>query len=415
MVQACVVITHQFRGMFQIVAAYRLTSHGILCEKKMADSRLGSTTPLAPPLYLASVYNLPDIDVLDKVMGGQEPGFIYARDAHPNAAGLAEKISSLHKASWGYVTGSGMGALVAACLSCVSQGDRIVASDRLYGRTNKLLRDEMSRFGVKTTFVDCNDLEAVREAFQSPAKMLLVETISNPLLRVVDVPVLAGIAHARGAKLLVDNTFATPVTFRPLERGADFVMESLTKLISGHGDVTLGYLGLNDANLKASVGQIISTWGLSSNPFDCWLCERGLSTLEIRSKAASANAQALADWLAKQPGVVRIVYPGRSEHPDHAIAKRLLNDGFGAMLAFEVQGGRDGANRFMRGAPTIPFSPSLGHTETTLSHPDSTSHRYENPDEKARQTITPGLIRLSVGIENCQAIAAEIQKGLKCL
>src|SRR5262249_10153874 len=194
----------------------------------MTDPTLGPTVPLVPPLYLSSVYNLPDLDALDRVMNGQEPGFIYARDGHPNSKSLADKLAALESARWALVCGSGMAALSAAFLGYVSSGDRVIASNRLYGRTTKLLRQELNRFGVKTTVGDCSDLGAVRAAFAEPAQVLFAETMSNPLCRTVDVPALAEIAHEHGSKFIVDNTFATPTLFRPLEHGADLVMESLT-------------------------------------------------------------------------------------------------------------------------------------------------------------------------------------------
>ena len=212
-----------------------------------------------------------------------------------------------------------MAALSAAFLGYVSAGDRVIASNRLYGRTNKLLRQELNRFGVKTTVVDCNDLHAVRAAFTEPARVLFAETMSNPLCRTVDVPALAEIARKHNAKFVVDNTFATPTLFRPLEHGADLVMESLTKVIGGHSDVTLGLVAGTDPELLPAVAQIVSTWGLAANPFDCWLCERGLPTLDLRVHASSENARRLADWLAGQPGVSRVVYPGRPDHEDHML------------------------------------------------------------------------------------------------
>jgi cystathionine beta-lyase/cystathionine gamma-synthase len=378
----------------------------------MTDPLLGPSVPLVPPLYQSSVYNLPDLDVLDRVMNGEQAGFIYARDGHPNAKALADKLAALESARWGIVCGSGMAALSAAFLGDVGANDRVIASNRLYGRTNKLLRQELNRFGVKTTVVDCNDLDAVRAAFAEPARVLFVETMSNPLCRTVDVPALADIAHQHNAKFIVDNTFATPTLFRPLEHGTDLVMESLTKVIGGHSDVTLGWIGGNDPELLPAMTQIVSTWGLAANPFDCWLCERGLPTLELRVRSSSQNARLVADWLANQPGVSRVVYPGREDHPDHAVAHKLLGDSFGNMLCFELAGGREAVNRFMRSATGIPFSPSLGHVGTTLSHPDTTSHRYESPAEKQRQGITDGLIRLSVGVEPFMQIRDEMAKGL---
>jgi cystathionine beta-lyase/cystathionine gamma-synthase len=220
------------------------------------------------------------------------------------------------------------------------------------------------------------------------------------------------IAHEHQAKLVVDNTFATPVLYRPLEAGADVVMESLTKVIGGHSDVTLGMLAGNDPDLLPALTQIVSTWGLAANPFDCWLCDRGLATLDLRMRASSINAARLANWLAGTAGVSRVIYPGRPDHPDHAIALRLLGDSFGNMMCVELSGGREAVNLFMRRASGIPFSPSLGHVTTTLSHPDTTSHRYESPAEKRRQGITDGLIRLSVGVEPFERIRDEIAKGL---
>jgi cystathionine gamma-synthase len=378
----------------------------------MTFPRLGASSPLVPPLFQSSVYVLPDLDALERLYNAEEPGFTYARDAHPNARQLADRLSALEGAAWSVVTGSGMAAITAGILALVKQGDRVVASNRLYGRTNQLLRQELSRFGVTTTFVDAGDPARVREALATPAKLLLVETMSNPLLRLVDVAALANLSAAAGCRLFVDNTFATPELTRPLELGADLVMESLTKMMGGHGDVTLGVVGGRDPELFPQVAQVSSIWGLASNPFDCWLAERGLATLGLRMKAASANAAALADWLARRPGVARVVYPGRGDHPDHELAKRLLGGGFGNMLCFELEGGREAVNRFMRRAPGVPFSPSLGSFQTTLSHPASTSHRYESPAERQRQGIGDGLIRLSVGVEELVTIQSEFEKGL---
>jgi cystathionine beta-lyase/cystathionine gamma-synthase len=242
---------------------------------------------------------------------------------------------------------------------------------------------------------------------------VFVETMSNPLLRLVDIEALAGVAHESGASFVVDNTFATPALVRPLELGADLVVESLTKMIGGHSDVTLGVIAGEDSDLLPQINQTVSIWGLASNPFDCWLAARGVSSLPLRMKAASANAAALADWLAGQSGVRRVVYPGRPDHPDHELAQRLLADGFGNMLCFELSDGRDAVNRFLRRAKGIPFSPSLGNITTTCSHPGATSHRYVSAAEKKRQGISDGLIRLSVGIEDLKQIQREIAQGLR--
>jgi cystathionine beta-lyase/cystathionine gamma-synthase len=380
-------------------------------KRDKTPSGLGRSTPLVPPLYQSSVYTLPDLDTLDLIMDGQEAGFIYARDGHPNAQLLAAQISALEKADWTIVCGSGMAAVSATLLACVGQGDRIVASNFLYGKTSQLLRDELPRYGVTTTFVDTGNVDQVRNALAEPAAVLFVETLSNPLLRVVDLGAMAELTRGSDCLLVVDNTFATPALVRPLERGADVVIESLTKMMGGHGDVTLGVI-CGDGELGTQLPPLVSMWGFAANPFDCWLAERGLATLGLRMQQAAANALALAGWLGEQPGVSRVAYPGLPDHPDHQLAQDLFDGGFGNMLCFELKGGRSAVNRFLHQAPEIPFSPSLGNVSTTLSHPASTSHRYVSPAEKKRQGITDGLIRLSVGIEEIGLLQEYFKKGL---
>jgi cystathionine gamma-synthase len=370
----------------------------------------GPSAPLTPALYPSAVYAIPDLDALDDIYEKRAPGFIYARDGHPNATSLAAAINTLHAAAWGVVTGSGMGAISAAVLPLVGQGERIVAADNLYGKSAKLCR-ELARFGVTTEFVNPCDPAAVEAALARGAKAVLVETISNPLCRVCDLSAVAALTRRHGAKLIVDNTFATPVLCRPLDLGADLVMESLTKMIGGHSDVTLGYLGGSDTALSVAAESAVSTFGLAANPFDCWLTERSLDTLDLRMRAATANAAAVAEWLGAEPAVKRVVYPGRADHPDHALAKRQFPGGFGHMLCFELAD-REAVNRFMRGATQVPFAPSLGHALTTISYPDGTSHRFEPTEAKRRQGITPGLVRLSVGCEPGQALRQKLTEGL---
>jgi len=381
-----------------------------MSSKKNAPE-LGSSWPLVPPLYQSSVYTLPDLDALDRIMNAEEPGFIYARDAHPNGRQLADELAALEEADWAAICSSGMSAITSYLLANLQQGERIVASNRLYGRSTQLLGEELGRFGISTEFVNCNELEQVKEALKTETKILFVETLSNPLLRVVDIAALAELANEHDCLLFVDNTFATPVLVKPLVCGADAVQESLTKMIGGHSDVTLGLVAGN-GDMQQQISAINSIWGLSGNPFDCWLTQRGLATLPLRMQKASANAAALAQWLTQQPVVSRVLYPGLSDHPDHELAKAQFKDCYGNMLCFELSGGRAAVNRFLRQAPGIPFSPSLGNTTTTLSHPGTTSHRYVSPAEKRRQGITDGLIRLSVGVEEVDAIQKEILGGL---
>lgn len=375
----------------------------------------GSTSPLAPPIYLSAVYRIPDLDAVDAIYNGECSGYIYARDGHPNATILTDELRRTHAAKWGTVTGTGMGAISAPLLAMLAKGDRILSSNRIYGKTTKLFRVEFERFGISAAWVDTNDLDAVkRELSAAPTKILFVETISNPLCRVADVPALAKLAHDFGAKLFVDNTFASPVLCRPLELGADLVMESLTKMIGGHSDVTMGFVCGNDSALQAPIGSATSTWGLAANPFDCWLVTRGMSTLDLRMRTADANATKLAAWLAEQPTVRRVVHPSRPEHPDFDLARRVLTRGVGNLLCFELND-RKAVNCWMRATPEVPFCPSLGHHETTCSHPDTTSHRFDPREEKLAQGITPGLVRLSVGSEPFERLRAAMEHGLRAI
>ncbi|MFO0809818.1 MAG: aminotransferase class I/II-fold pyridoxal phosphate-dependent enzyme [Gemmataceae bacterium] len=380
----------------------------------MDDNPLGVSRPLSPPLFPASVYALPDLDALDRIMDGHAPGYFYARDGHPNGDALGDALARLENADWGLITPSGMAAVAAAIVPQLQSGDRVVASDRLYGRTAQLLQQELARFGVTTTWVDVSDLDGVRRALVEPSRLLYVETISNPLLRVADLDRLADLAYSHKARFVVDNTFATPSLCKPLDRGADLVIESLTKFVGGHSDVTLGAVcgESEDEDLSQAVGQVASIWGLAAPPFDCWLALRSLATLEVRMRAACESAATLAEWLARRSGVVRVVYPGRRDHPDHSLARKQLPLGAGPMLCFELDGGRDAVNRFLRRAVGVPFSPSLGHSGTTLSYPAGTSHRFVDPADRQRQGITDGLLRLSVGVEPVEEIKKELARGL---
>jgi cystathionine beta-lyase/cystathionine gamma-synthase len=380
--------------------------------KSDRDRELGLSKSVAPPIYPSAVYSLPDLDALDRISDGADAGFIYARDKHPNATQLAARLADLEAAQWGVIAGSGMGALTATLLAMLKAGDRVVASDQLYGRTTQWLGQELARFGVTTTFVDTCRPGDVRAALADPARVLLVETISNPLLRVADIPALAEMAHSRDCALVVDNTFATPTVCRPVELGADVVIESLTKLIGGHSDVTLGGAFGRDRELQPQIALVASVWGMAPSPFDCWLTLRSLPTLHLRVRAAAANARELAEWLRHRAGVRQVIYPGLDEHPDRDLAARLLDGAPGNMIAFEIAGGRSAVNKFLRKAPGIPFSPSLGDTGTSCSYPAGTSHRYMSPADKARRGISDGLIRLSVGIEPLDQIVAALSRAL---
>lgn len=355
-----------------------------------------------------------DADHMNDVYEGREQGFTYAREGSPNGDLLAAKIAALEGAEQALVTSSGMSAVGAILLGLLKSGDHILASNQLYGRTSRLITQELPRMGFATDIVDTCDRPAVERALRPNTRLLVVEVVSNPLLRVVDVEAMAQIARARNLLLAVDNTFPTPLALQPLALGAQIVFHSITKMLAGHSDVTLGAVcGARD--LLMPIRDAIVTWGLTASAFDCWLAERGMNTLELRVARANANAAAVAELLARHSAVARVFYPGRTDHPDHAVAKKLFGDKFGNMVTFELKGGRPEVNRFMRALTTIPFAPTLGDVQTIISHPGVTSHRGLTPDAREALGIREGTIRVSVGVEEFDTLADEFNKALSAV
>ncbi|HWB00083.1 MAG TPA: aminotransferase class I/II-fold pyridoxal phosphate-dependent enzyme [Pirellulales bacterium] len=371
-------------------------------------------TPLAPPIYPAAVYQCADTDEAERLLAGSEAGYVYSREGHPNGQMLAEKCRQLHGAERAVVCSSGMAALSAAVLALVEAGDHVVASSQLYGRNLQLLTSELGRMGVRSTVVDTCDVTATAQAIDDKTRLIVAETISNPLLRVADVAALARHAHARTALLLIDNTFAGPTVCRPIEHGADLVLESLTKIMNGHSDVLLGVLCGSAAHWQR-VHTAVAVWGLSPSPFDCWLATRGIGTLALRAERAGENAQQVAQFLVTRGEVEAVHYPGLIDHVDHELARRQFQRGFGSVVTFTLRGGRAAADAFIRAAKQIPFCPSLGDLSTTLTHPESTSHRTVSPLVREGLGIRGGTIRLSVGIESIEAIREALAEGLSAL
>ena len=370
------------------------------------------TQPHAPPIYPASVWACESPAQADELLAGKEAGYVYQRDGHPNAYLLAEKLKQLHGAECGAITASGMGALAAALLSQLQTGDHVVVGSRMYGKSLALFVGEGQRLGIGTTAVDMCDLAAVAAAIRPKTKLVLAETIANPLLEVADIGALGEIAHQKNALLLVDNTFASPIICRPLELGADLVMESLTKTLNGHSDVILGFLG-GRQDLWQRVSTVISTWGLASGPFDCWLAARGLATANLRIESACDNALSAAEFLQTQkPKVAQVYYPGLAEHAQHALARKQFGGRFGTIVSFRLAGNRPAADAFISSAKHIPFCPSLGELSTTLSHPETTSHRGMTAEQRSALGITGGSIRLSVGTESKEFIHDALTEAL---
>ena len=369
------------------------------------------TEPLAPAIYPSAVYRCRDTAQAQALMAGELAGYVYSRESHPNATLLAQRCRGLHAAEAAVICCSGMAALSAALLATVTQGDNVLVSSRLYGQSSNLLVNEAARLGIESTVVDTCDLVATAAALREHTRLLVVETLTNPTLRVSDVPALAELAHRRGALLLVDNTFVGPAIYRPLEHGADLVLESLTKQMNGHSDVLLGLLCGTEAAMQR-VPAVVTTWGFSASPFDCWLASRGIGTLALRAERSAANALAVAQKLAADGRLQAVHYPGLDQHPDHQLAQRLFGQRFGAMVTFTLPGGSAAADAFIAAAQQIPFCPSLGDLCTTLSHPASTSHRRLDEAQRQQLDISAGTIRLSVGIENADGIWSAIEQGL---
>jgi cystathionine beta-lyase/cystathionine gamma-synthase len=378
------------------------------------------TQPHAPPIYPASVWECDSPQQADAMLGGNAPGYVYQRDRHPNADLLAEKCRQLHGADRAIVTASGMGALSAALLAQLEAGQHAVVSNRLYGKTLVLFGSEAARLGITVSVIDTGDLAAVEAAMTEQTKLLLVETLANPLVQVADIAALADVAHRRDCRLMVDNTFASPIVCRPHALGADLVMESLTKTMNGHSDVILGLLTGRETTWSR-VPAVVSAWGLASAPFECWLAARGLLTAHLRIERACRNALAAAEFLRQRPEIDRVDYPGLTDHPQHGLARRQFATGeggktlFGTIVAFRLRGGRPAADAFIHAASRIPFCPSLGELSTTLSHPETTSHRGMTSGEREALGITGGTIRLSVGTESSEFVCNALAQGLTAI
>jgi cystathionine gamma-synthase len=371
-----------------------------------------ASRPLLTPIQPSVVYTTGAPDELDAIYEGRAAGYTYAREGHPNATALAARIDAMEGATDGLIVGSGMAAVTAALLGALKAGDHVLGGDQLYGRTLRLFSETLPALGIAASTADATDAAAMAAALRPETKLILIEVVSNPTIRVADVAAIARLAAERGILLAVDNTFTTPKAFRPFEHGADIVIHSVTKLLAGHSDATLGYVAAKDAGLRARIATLAVTMGLTASPFDCWLAERGLFTFDLRYDRAEANAAALADRLAGLPGVTRVLYPTRADHPDHNRATALLGGRGSHMVSFEIAGGRAEANALVRAAEGIAFAPTLGDVTTTLSHPASSSHRGLAPERRAALGMTEGFFRVSAGCEPtdalCDAFAAAV-------
>lgn len=373
-----------------------------------------ATRPLVAPIYQTSVFDVESLELVDELYEGRAQGYIYSRDANPNVAILEQVMARLEGGEDAVACASGMAAIGMTLLALLKAGDHVVAASELYGGTSTLLQRHLTRYSVTTELVDITDLDAVQRALSRRPALLFVESISNPLLKVTDLEAIGEMAQRSGARLVVDNTLATPLLLRPLGLGADVVIHSATKFLGGHSDVT-GGVTVASAGLAASIRQAVRLWGATLDPFAAWLTVRGVRTLSLRMERACANALEVARFLSDQPAVKQVFYPGLPGHPQHSLASRLLNGGFGSMVSFELSGGGEAASAFVKSVKLVRFAPSLGDTRTTLSHPARTSHRSLSPEERQAAGIGDGLVRLSCGIEAASDIIGDMEQALKAL
>jgi len=337
-------------------------------------------------------------------------GYEYSRSGNPTRAALEQCLAALEEARFGLAFGSGMAA-VEAVLSLLRPGDHAVSAEHIYGGTFRLFEQVHRPQGVSFTYVDGTRPQAFAEAMQPATKLVWIETPANPLLQLVDVRVVAKIAHDHGAKLVADNTFPSPYFQRPLTQGADIVLHSTTKYVSGHSDVIGGAVVTSDDCLYEAIKFYQNAAGAVPGPWDCWLSLRGLKTLAVRMRQHEANARAIAEFLQKHPKVRQTIYPGLPNHPQHELAKAQM-DGFGAIVTFRLDGGVEQVRRFVKALKIFLFAESLGGVESLACHPATMSHGAMTASERERLGITEGTIRLSVGIEDADDLIEDLENAL---
>ena len=367
--------------------------------------------PAVMPIYQTSVYDFPDLDVVDNVWEGKQSGYIYGRYGLPNTTALEKIVAKLEKGEAALASSSGMASITVAFTTLLQSGDEVVVAQDSYGGTVSLAAKELPRFGITPKLVTDTRPQAIQTVLSSKTKALIVETISNPLWNVVDVPALVEVCRGKGVKLLVDNTSATPYLIRPLTMGADVVIHSATKFLGGHHDVTAGIL-VGSSEFISRARDIAIRLGPSLAAFDAWLAVRGIKTLALRMERACANAVEVARFLQAHRGVRHVFYPGLDSHPQHELVRRTMNGNGGAMLSFDMKGDIKTAEMFVKKLDMIRFAPSFGGLTTTISHPAKTSHRSLSPAQRAEVGITDTLMRLSLGIEDAEDITRDLDNAL---
>lgn len=365
----------------------------------------------AEPIFTTSSYVFGSAAEAAARFDESAKGNIYSRFTNPTVRCFEERLAAMEGAASCVATGSGMAAILATCMALLKSGDHIVCSDSVFGSTIALINRYLVKFGVEVTYVRPDDNDAWRRAINSNTKLFFVETPSNPLSVIADIRAIADIAHERGVLFAVDNCFCTPALQKPFELGADLVIHSATKYLDGQGRCVGGAVLGNEQLVGKDIYGFLRSAGPSMSPFNAWVFLKGLETLELRMRAHSQAALELARWMEGQRGIGKVHYAGLESHPQHALAKRQQS-GFGGIIAFEVERGREGAWAFVDATKLMSITANLGDTKSTITHPSSTTHSRITAAERERAGITEGLLRISVGLEDLRDLQADVQLGL---
>ncbi len=379
-----------------------------LVQGGLIRTNLGETSEA---IFMTSGYIYPTAEDAEAAFANTKPRFIYSRFSNPTVQMFEQRMALLEGAEAARATATGMAAVFASLMSLLKAGDRVVSSDALFGSCQYVLAEILPRFGVETVFVDGRDLTQWRSALAKKTAAIFVESPSNPGLRIVDVAAVAKLAHAAGAKLIVDNVFATPLLQRPLEFGADIVVYSATKHIDGQGRALGGVVLGRRAYVEEQLQPFLRHTGPSLSPMNAWVLLKGLETLELRVARHCANAARIAEFLSRQPKLTKLLYPGLASHPQHALAMAQMSAG-GTLVTFELDGGKSAAFRLLNALKLVVISNNLGDTKSLATHPSTTTHQRLTPEARAQQGITEGMVRLSVGLEDPVDLEADLTQAL---
>ena len=363
------------------------------------------------PIYQTSTFAFDDVDQGAARFAGANDGYIYTRLGNPTVNALADAIRALENGSFAMATSTGMAAISTVFLAYLQQGTHVVCSATVYGPTRTVLETAFARFGNEATFVDSSGAANIRAAMRSNTRIVFIETPANPTMTLTDIVVAAEIAHAHGALLVVDNTFASPYLQRPLDLAADIVVHSCTKLINGHSDVVGGAIVVRDEKLYRQIKPTLNLFGGTMDPHQAWLILRGLMTLPLRAERSQENAMKLARFLRTHPMVSWISYPGLEEHPQHELARRQM-DGFGNMIAIGVKGGLAAGKAMMNSVRLFTLAVSLGGVESLIEHPASMTHAGLPRQEREAAGLTDELVRIAVGCEDVEDLQADLDQAL---